>query len=119
MLSHSPVFRATAAIIAILVAGFGIVYEFLQSVDWSAVAKTWGPMGIVFVIAMVLLVGGAKFGKALLTDTVADARKERDAQRALLEKQATEFVNALKDANELHRDEMKDVTDTLDRMRRR
>jgi uncharacterized membrane protein YhiD involved in acid resistance len=121
-----PFFRFTAGVLALLVAGFGFAYAFLQSVDWSAVAKTWGPLGVVFVVALIVFVGGLRFLKSyltrkdaeankLVTDTIDDARKERDAGRQLLKEQATEFVAHIKQENEEFRTSLRDVVRAFER----
>lgn len=75
---------------------------FLQTqIDWSSIGKTWGPLGVVFVIAVIGIVAGARLVKSLILGTIEDARKERDYMRQQREREATAFVDSMK-----HRDEL-------------
>lgn len=106
---------------------------FLQPVDWSLVVKNWGFAGVVGVVCLLLLVGAAKFLRAyltkkdeetakLVTDTLVDARKERDRMASQLDRrdeliteQAQRFTESLR-----HRDaEFKQVADAIERVGRR
>lgn len=94
----------------------------LQSIDWAAVAKTWGPLGLVFIIALVGTVATAKWVRGLLTDTIADARKERDRMAVQLDKrddlilkQAQEFSQSLRYRD----DKFREVADAIERVGRR
>jgi hypothetical protein len=91
----------------------------LQQVDWNEIGKTWGPLGVGFVLFVVLVWQGAKLGKKFLEDTVADARRERDLSREMLKQQALEFTAHIKTENEEFRRSLKEVVDTLDRTRTR
>lgn len=68
----------------------------IQSVDWGTVGKTWGPLGIVFVIFILGLIAIAKFMIKQLNDTIADARSERNLSREALYKQSEQFTASLK-----------------------
>ncbi|HEX5704850.1 MAG TPA: hypothetical protein VFX97_16755 [Pyrinomonadaceae bacterium] len=97
-----------------------------QPVDWSAVGKTWGPLGIIFVAALILLFGIARFLKTylerkdadaakLVADAIIDARSERDVTRLLIKEQAAEFVAHIKEENQQFRDSLKDVVAAFER----
>lgn len=58
-------------------------------------------MGVIFILAVIGFVGGAKWLKSFVTDTLADARKDRDAARALNEAQASRFLDSLKKRDEI------------------
>lgn len=91
----------------------------LQQVDWNEIGKTWGPLGIGFVLFVVLVWQGAKLGKKFLEDTVADARSERDVARQVLKQQATEFTAHIKQENDEFRRSLKEVVETFERTRTR
>ena len=97
-----------------------------QNVDWSAVAKTWGPLGIIFVVFILLLIGVARFLRThlaqkdadaakLIADAIVDARSERDASRRLIKEQATEFVAHIKEENQQFRDSLREVVAAFER----
>lgn len=56
---------------------------------------------MVFVIAVIGIVAGARLVKSLILGTIEDARKERDYMRQQREREATAFVESMK-----HRDEL-------------
>lgn len=58
--------------------------------EWESILKTAGPLGVIFLLAIMGIVGAARWFKSLMEGTLADARKERDAMRALNEQQAKE-----------------------------
>jgi flagellar biosynthesis/type III secretory pathway M-ring protein FliF/YscJ len=64
--------------------------------EWESILKTAGPLGVVFLLAVMGIVGAARWFKSLMEGTLADSRKERDANRAALEAQATKFLESLK-----------------------
>lgn len=103
----------TYSAVSLVVAG--LIATVFQSIDWAAVAKTWGFIGVFSVVALVLLVAGAKWMKGLLTDTISDARKERDRMAAQIDRQAQQFLESLK-----YRDEkFRDVADAVERIGRK
>lgn len=89
----------------------------LQQLDWNEIGKTWGPLGIGFVLFVVLVWQGAKMGKKFLEDTVADARRERDLSREMLKAQATEFTAHIKMENDEFRRSLREVVETFERTR--
>lgn len=73
-------------------------------IDWSAIGKTWGPLGVVFVIAVIGIIAGARLVKGLILGTIEDARKERDYMRHQREREADAFVESLKRRDQLMSD---------------
>jgi len=73
----------------------------LIQVDWDAVGRIWGPLGVVFVVFILAFIGLIKLGQKLLTETIADARKERDTANARSERQAEKFIESLRIRDEL------------------
>lgn len=88
-----------------------------QQVDWNDIGKTWGPLGIGFVLFILLVWQGAKLGKKFLEDTVADARRERDLSRETLRQQAAEFTAHIKAENDEFRRSLKEVVEAFERTR--
>ena len=68
----------------------------LAQVDWENLGKIWGPLGIGFVLAVVLVLSGARLMRGLLLGTIEDARKEQDYMRAQREREADRFIESLK-----------------------
>lgn len=83
-------------------------------IDWSSIAKTWGPLGLMSVLFLLLVWQGAKAAKKAIEDTIADARKERDLGRELLKQQAAEFTVHIKQENEEFRSALKDVVSAFE-----
>lgn len=74
----------------------------LQSqIDWTAVGQLWGPLGIIAVLFLIMVVGGAKWFKSIMDGTLADARKERDTMRQINETQANKFLESLQLRDEI------------------
>lgn len=107
-----------------------MIFLFQAPIDWSAIGKTWGPLGIIFIAAIILLFAALRFLRTYLTkkdeeaaklilDTITDARKERDASRQLLKEQAAEFVAHIKSENEEFRLSLRDVVGGFERGRKR
>jgi hypothetical protein len=96
-----------------------MIILFQAPVDWSVVARSWGFTGVVAVVALLIAVGAAKWMRSLLTDTIADARKERDASRQLLKDQATQYLAHIKEENEEFRTSLRNVVDGFERGRKR
>lgn len=71
------------------------------SIDWAEAGRVWGPLGIGFILLLVLIVAGAKWFKSTMETTLADARKERDAARAANEAQASRFLESLRIRDEI------------------
>lgn len=82
---------------------------YIQQTPWSEVAKTWGPLGIGFVFAIVLTAALLRLGKHLLTTTIDDARKERDYMRQMRERELERFIESLKLRDELMKDGFDEV----------
>jgi hypothetical protein len=78
-------------------------------------AITWGFLGIFSVVALLGIIAAFRWFKTLLTDTIIDARNERDRMSAQLDKQAGEFTEALKYRD----DKFKEVADAIERVSRR
>lgn len=57
--------------------------------------------------------------KTMLSDTIADARKERDASRQLLKEQAAEFTAHITRENNEFREALRDVVTAFERTGRR
>lgn len=91
----------------------------LLQVNWETVGKTWGPMGVGFVLFIILVWQGAKMARQMLQDTISDARRERDLSRQLLEKQATDFLGHIKQENEEFRNSLKGVVEAFERAGRK
>lgn len=70
-------------------------------IDWARIGQVWGPLGVGFVVLLVLVIAGAKWFKSLMETTIADARKERDTARAANEAQANKFLESLKIRDEI------------------
>lgn len=64
--------------------------------DYEPILKLYGPLGVIFLLAIAGIVGAARWFKSMMETTLADARKERDAARASLEGQANRFLESLK-----------------------
>ena len=64
--------------------------------EWEPVLKLYGPLGVIFLLAIAGIVGAARWFKAMMDATLADARRERDAARSSLETQANRFLESLK-----------------------
>ena len=82
---------------------------FALQVDWDVFAKTYGPLGVVFMLAVVGIIAGAKMVRSLIMGTIEDARRERDYMRQQREREATAFIQALKDQGELMKDGFDEV----------
>jgi len=63
--------------------------------DWETIGKVWGPMGIVFVLVMIGAVYAVRKVTGFLSDTVVDARKERDYMRDQRVRETEAFLKAL------------------------
>lgn len=76
----------------------------MQGIDWTAIAKIYGPLGVFAVVAIVLI-----WKKLLpyierqhqehiqaLQSTIEDAREERDLARKLSERQTQKFIESLR-----------------------
>jgi hypothetical protein len=79
------------------------------TVDWAAIGRTWGPLGIVFVIAVVGIIAGSRMVRSLILGTIEDARKERDYVRQQREREATAFIQSLEKRDELMKDGFDEV----------
>lgn len=64
--------------------------------DYEPILKLYGPLGVIFLLAIAGIVGAARWFKSMMETTLADARKERDAARTSLEGQANRFLESLK-----------------------
>lgn len=87
----------------------------LQSTDWPAIAKIYGPLGLISLVVIALVWKGllpyikkqheehvesletAKTEQvSALTSVIDDARKERDYTRLLREKEVDKFIDSLR-----------------------
>lgn len=73
----------------------------LTQVDWTQVGQVWGPLGVGFVLLLVLIVAGARWFKSTMEGTLADARRERDAARISNETQASRFLDSMTKRDEI------------------
>lgn len=81
----------------------------LQSVPWENVARLWGPLGIIFLIAVLGTVAGARMVKGMILGTIEDARKERNYMREQREREATAFIQSLNKRDEMMKDGFDEV----------
>lgn len=81
----------------------------LQQVDWEAIGKTWGPLGVIFVVAIFGIVAGARMVKSMVLGTIEDARKERDYMRQQREREANAFIQSLTTRDELMKEGFDEV----------
>ena len=81
----------------------------LLQVKWDEIGKTWGPLGVVFVLALMGIVFGARAIKGIVLGTIDDARKERDYMREQREREANAFIQSLKDQGELMKEGFDEV----------
>lgn len=68
----------------------------LLQYDWPSIGKTWGPLGIGFVLGLILVAALLKAAKQVLLSSVEDARKERDYMRQIRERELERFLESLK-----------------------
>lgn len=68
---------------------------FQAQIDWTQIGQVWGPLGVGFVLLLVLIVAGARWFKSTMEGTLADARRERDAARVSNETQANRFLDSM------------------------
>lgn len=73
----------------------------IQASEWGELLRTAGPLGVVFTIAVIGLIGAAKWFKSTMEGTLTDARKERDEMRQLAKSQAEGFLQSLKIRDEI------------------
>lgn len=73
----------------------------LLQADWEPILKSYGPLGVVFLLAVVGFISGARWLKSFVTDTLTDARKDRDTARAINESQANKFMESLAKRDEM------------------
>lgn len=76
-------------------------YLLAQQIDWDSVGRTWGPLGVAYVLFLACTVAALKLGKALIQGTINDARNERDYMRQMREKEADKFIESLRLRDEL------------------
>lgn len=66
-----------------------------QVTEWGELLRTVGPLGVAFLVAVVGIIGAARWFKSTMEGTLADARKERDQARATLEAQANKYIESM------------------------
>lgn len=81
----------------------------LSQVDWPELLKTAGPMGVIFILAVLGVVAGARVVKGLILGAIEDARKERDYMRQQTERQATAFIQSLEKQGEMMKEGFDEV----------
>jgi hypothetical protein len=81
----------------------------IEQVNWETVGKTWGPLGVVFVLAELGLVFCAKAIKGIVLGTIEDARKDRDYMRQQREREATAFIESLRQQGEMMKEGFDEV----------
>jgi uncharacterized membrane protein len=81
----------------------------IEQVNWETVGKTWGPLGVVFVLAVLGIVFGAKAIKGIVLGTIEDARKDRDYMRQQREREATAFIESLRQQGEMMKEGFDEV----------
>jgi len=64
-------------------------------IPWEEAAKVWGPLGIIFLAAIVGAAFFVRWHKTFVEASMADARRERDMARELLARQADQFLASL------------------------
>lgn len=77
--------------------------------DWDSIGRLWGPLGVGFVLFILLALGLFRAGHKLLNETIEDARKERDSANARSERQADKFLESLKVRDDLMKDGFDEV----------
>lgn len=90
-----------------------------EQFNWTEVGRIWGPLGIVFVIAVLFVIGGARVVKALILGTIEDARRERDYMREQRNKEAQAFIESLRVRDELMKEGFDEVLHELRGSRRK
>jgi len=70
-------------------------------IDWTQVGQIWGPLGVLAVLFLLFVVAGAKWLKSFVEGTLVDARRDRDAARALNESQANKFLESMARRDEI------------------
>lgn len=70
-------------------------------INWGEIGRTWGPLGVVFVVAVIGIIAGARMVRNLILGTIEDARKERDYMRVQREREATAFIESLQKQGQL------------------
>lgn len=66
-----------------------------QVTEWGELLRTVGPLGVAFLVAVIGIIGAARWFKSTMEGTLADARKERDQARATLEAQANKYIESM------------------------
>ncbi len=92
---------------------FSLFILILQPLDYNAIVKSYGLVGLAFVIALVGVAAAFRWGKKFLEDTLKDARQERDYSKNKMEEQGKAFLNALAEQGELHRKGYEDIVHEL------
>lgn len=85
----------------------------LEGIDWTAIGKTWGPLGIVFTVVMALLPFGVRYVKQLIQGTIDDARQERNAARQARSEETKAFLEALRSRDLAMKESFRDIVDEL------
>lgn len=81
----------------------------LVQVDYEQIGKVYGPLGVIFVLAVIGIVAGSKMVKSMVLGTIEDARKERDYMRAQREREAQAFIASLALRDELMKEGFDEV----------
>lgn len=105
----------------------------LPQIDWESVAKIWGPLGVSYLL-LVLVIWKvlvpyikqlvetnredtrklADDNRVVLGAVIDDARKERDYVRVLREQEVTRFIESMKLRDEIMKASMEGVTRSIE-----
>ena len=91
----------------------------LSQFDWHPIVQNFGPLGVIFALAVIGIVAGAKMVKGLILGTIEDARKERDYMREQRTVEQKAFIESLRLRDELMKDGFDEVLRELRSPRRK
>lgn len=91
----------------------------VDPINWTEIGRTWGPLGVIFVLAVIGIVAGARLVKNMVLGTIEDARKERDYMRTQREKEAQAFIASLNVRDELMKKGFEEVLHEIRNNRRK
>lgn len=88
-------------------------------VDWEMITKAYGPLGVIFVIAVLGVVAGGRMARNLVLGALDDARKERDYARLQREKEVERFIGSLEKRDQLMREGFDEILGEIRAPRRK
>lgn len=91
----------------------------VEPISWSEIGRVWGPLGLGYVLLLLMVVAGAKWFKSSLTSTTEDARRERDYARQQRERESDKFLESLRVRDELMKKGFEEVLHELRNNRRK